>query len=112
MVGDGVNDAAALAAVHRDPGGRGGAEASIDAADVFLRAPGLAPVADVVAGARASLAAVRRSLRVSLTYNLTMGTLAIAGLVHPLLAAALMPASSLTVLALAARARAFRGGAA
>jgi hypothetical protein len=51
---------------------------------------------------------IRRNLKFSLAYNLIAGALAITGLIHPLIAAAVMPLSSLTVLASSLRSKAFR----
>jgi len=107
MVGDGVNDAAALVASTCGVAVSGSAEASIEAADVLVRAPGLAPLVELTAGARAAMAAIRRCLRVSFAYNLIGGALAVTGVLHPLVAAILMPLSSLTVLAVASRSGAF-----
>lgn len=107
MVGDGVNDAAALAratvgvAVHR------GAEACLSAADVCLTRPGIASLVSLVRGATASMRAVRWTLYASLAYNIIAGSLTFVGLIHPMTAAILMPVSSLTMLAIALRARTF-----
>ena len=61
-----------------------------------------------LAGAQATMGTIRRNLRVSLFYNSIGGALAIAGLIHPLLAAVMMPLSSLSVLGSSLRSRAFR----
>jgi Cu2+-exporting ATPase len=79
------------------------AEASLQAADVYIKDQSLPAVPLTVTAARATLRRVRAAVTVSLGYNGIAASLAIAGLIHPLLAAVLMPASSLTVLAIAAR---------
>jgi Cu2+-exporting ATPase len=107
MAGDGVNDAAALAAASVGIGVHGGAEATLAAADVYLARPGLAPIAELLEGSRRTMRVIRRNLAFSLLYNAAAVSLAVAGVMHPALAAVLMPASSITVVLSSYRARTF-----
>lgn len=107
MVGDGVNDAAAIAAATVGVEVHGGAEACLATADVFLARPGLTPLRQLVDGAERTVRVIRRNFAFSLSYNAIGAALAVAGLLTPLIAAVLMPLSSLTVVLASWRGRTF-----
>jgi P-type Cu2+ transporter len=107
MIGDGVNDAAAMRAASVGVAVRGGAEVALRSADVHLAHPGVGEVADLFAGARRTMRVIRRNLGFSLIYNVVFASAALAGWIDPLAAAILMPISSLTVLLSSAISRSF-----
>ncbi|MBX7136925.1 MAG: heavy metal translocating P-type ATPase [Oligoflexia bacterium] len=107
MVGDGINDAVALKSASLGIGLRGGAEACLRVADVFLAKADLTSLLDFFEGSRRTLGIVRRGLLISIFYNGAGAALAVAGLVGPLVAALVMPISSLTVISLAIMSKSF-----
>ncbi|HBZ72012.1 MAG TPA: hypothetical protein DEP35_20700 [Deltaproteobacteria bacterium] len=99
VAGDGVNDAAALAAADVGVAFTRGADVAIHAADVIVNAPRLGALADAVELARTALGRIRENLSLALLYNAVAVPLAALGFLHPLSAAVAMGLSSIAVTA-------------
>lgn len=97
MLGDGLNDAAALASATASISPGDGADVTQAAADFVLQGSRLAPVVEAVQVARAARARIVENLAFSVLYNACAVPLAFAGLVTPLVAAIAMSGSSLIV---------------
>lgn len=98
MVGDGANDAIALAEASVGVAVHSGVEISLRAADVYLVSAGINPIVHLIVVARETMRVIHRNFKFSIIYNAIAGAAALLGLINPLFAAVLMPMSAITVI--------------